>query len=187
MVSVRGQQLLPLCERILLNVNKRRDWGMTRHPFAGASGPSCGAESCHWTGVTAKSLGLKWQTVAFSFTPSEWPPWRQINKSDRGRGSHEAELSASQTGNSIALSSNWAPSQPFWNPVTFPPISEWKRMPFIPEWSGGVLSAVSLLSWPDCLLRKKQLNLPFNYGLFGSEELFKTREPYHINERCCQD
>lgn len=56
------------------------------------------SESCSWMGVIATSLGLKWQMVAFSFTPSEWPPWRQINRSDRGRESHVAELSASQKG-----------------------------------------------------------------------------------------
>ena len=100
--------------------------------------------------------GKQW---LFSFTLSEWPPWRQINRSDRGRESHVAELSASQKGEfDSSLSSQL--SQLFWNPLTFLPVREWKHTPFIPELSGGVLSAVPLLSWPDCLLSEKTIKSP---------------------------
>lgn len=39
-----------------------------------------------------------WNANCGLFFPSEWPPWRQINRSDSGRESHSAELSASQKG-----------------------------------------------------------------------------------------
>lgn len=66
-------------------------------PWAGASGLSRAAKSCSYMGVTAKSLGPEMANSGLFF-PSEWPPWRQINKSDRGRESHAAELSARQKG-----------------------------------------------------------------------------------------
>ena len=69
------------------------------------SGLSCSAECYSQAGGAAK--------LAFSFPPSEWPPWRQINRSDRGRESHVAELSASQKGGFNSTRSPLSPESAF--------------------------------------------------------------------------
>ena len=65
-VFLRGRQFFSLGERILLNVNKddTKAWHVIRlqEPLGRAA-----VLKLQPAGVTAKSLGLKWQTVAFFF------------------------------------------------------------------------------------------------------------------------
>lgn len=120
-------------------------------------------EPLGWGGQLNAAAGRELQLNLWAWNGKQWP-FLSLPLNDHREGqtarvtgeeSHMAELSAGQKGefNSSFL---WTEPlcQPFWNPVTFLPISEWKPVHFIPEPSGGVLSAMSLLFWPDCLLRK---------------------------------
>lgn len=127
---------------------------MACHPFARASGLSHAAESCRSAGVTEKSLVLKWQTVAFSFSLNDHLEGKSTGVTGEERKPRSWAVCRPEGSIQECSPPNWAPSQPVWNPVTFLPASEWKRTPFILKSKDGVLSAVSLLSWPDCLLRK---------------------------------
>lgn len=150
---LRGRQLSSLCERILLNVNKddAKAWRAIRlqEPLGWAAVLKATARQESQLNLWAWS-GEQWLLLSLSL--NDHLEGKSTGVTGEERAMWPSCLPA-RRGNSIALSSQL--SQLFWNPLTFLTVREWKHTPFIPELRGGVLSAVPLLSWPDCLLSEK--------------------------------
>lgn len=171
---------------ILLNVNKRQHSGTQRVAHL--------LEPLGWAVQLKAAAGWGSQRNLWVWNGKQWPflcLWMTTLKANQQEWQGKREprsWAVCPPEGSIQERSppNWAPSQPVWNPVTCLPISEWKRLSFR---SRTVVFCLQCPCSPGLIVcwEKKQLNLPFSNGLFGSEELFKTREPYHINEGCCQD
>lgn len=174
------RQLLSLRKRIPLNVNKRwaKAWCAIHllEPLKATAGQESLLNFWAWNGkrwpflppplndrLEGKSTGVTWEERACA----------QPSASQKG----EFNSSLLRTEPRVSLSEIWWHFCLLVNGNTC-------FHPWVERWC-FVCSALALPAW--LFAEKKQLKLPFNYGLFGSEELFKTREPYHINEHYCQD